>query len=127
MPAGRESPCRSILIVDNDRDATEGLAAALSDLGNDVEIASDGPTALEVQSTFKPELVMISLDLPGMDAYTVARFMRSSPDLPKVALVALVRWGHEVSWDRAHQAGFKYHVMMPADFDALQSLLSEMD
>lgn len=125
MPAERGSPCRSILIVDNDRDSAESLAAALDDLGNDVEIASD-ETALAVQSRFKPEAVMIDLGLPGLGAYTVARFMRASPGA-RVALVALARWGQEVNWDRAHDAGFKYHLMMPADSAALQSLLAEMD
>ena len=127
MPAERGTPCRSILIADNDRESAESLATALGNLGNDVEIASDVESALEVTRTFRPDVVMIDLRLPGLGAYTAARLIRAKAFPRKLVLVAVTSIGEEEDRRRSEEAGFKYHLTKPAHLTALQELLSEME
>ena len=78
---GRGSPPRRrILVVDDNVDAATSLARPLSRLmGQEVRVAHDGPTALEVAESFRPELVLLDIGMPGMDGHEVARRLQGRP------------------------------------------------
>lgn len=69
-------PPQRILVVDGYVEAAQEMAGQLRKMGHTVEFALDGPTALRLEPTFKPDIVIIRLDLPGMDAITLARSLR---------------------------------------------------
>jgi CheY-like chemotaxis protein len=121
MPPERRFPPRSVLVVDHDKDSATSLAGPLRYMGNDVEIAHDGPSALEVERTFRPDIVLIDLALPGMDAFTVARFLRAEPQR-NVSLVSVAGLTKPKVLIRAKEAGFTYHLRKPADLGAFQSM-----
>jgi len=106
MPTERLPP-RSILIVDNDKASAEEFARQLRKMGHDVELAFDGPNALEVEQTFRPDMVIIDLGLQGMDAYTVARFIQAQPGRD-VMLVS--SGGSAEDAPRAKEVGFTDHL-----------------
>jgi two-component system sensor histidine kinase/response regulator len=115
---------RRILIVEHDRETAEGLAAPLRQMGNHVEIVPDGRGALEAERSFRPDIVLIDLRLPGMDACTVARSIRAQPRLRKVTLVFLRSAGFTAEdWKLAREAGFDSHVKIPADLIDLRQML----
>lgn len=78
------------------------MAAQLRKMGHTVEIARDGPTALQVEPIFKPDIVILTFDLPGMDAITVARAIRAQANRD-VMLVG--DRGSDEDYARADQAG----------------------
>lgn len=119
MPPTKKPPPRSILIVDPAETSAVDLARPLRDMGNDVEIAHDGSSALAVERTFKPDIVIIGLGLQGMDAYTLARFLRAQPGR-KVTLVSVADLAKPNERRRAKNAGFSYHLNKPANTDALR-------
>jgi len=106
MPAKRLPP-RSILIVDNDKASAKEFATQLRKMGHDVELAFDGPNALEVEQTFRPDMVIIDLGLQGMDAYAVARFIRAQPGRD---LMLVSSGGSAEDAPRAKRAGFTDHL-----------------
>ncbi len=57
--------------------------------GHDVQVARTGPTALEMASASRPEVVLLDIGLPGMDGYEVAQHLRARPDFKDVMLCAL--------------------------------------
>ncbi len=70
-------PDRRILVVDDNVDAANVLGRLLARLwGQDVRVAYDGPSALEVARSFRPEVVLLDIGLPGMDGCEVARRLR---------------------------------------------------
>src|SRR5258708_2612627 len=62
-----------VLVVDDNHDSADSLALLLKMLGQETCAAYDGPTALKVACTFRPEVVLLDLDLGGgMDGCEVA-------------------------------------------------------
>src|SRR4051812_24024573 len=64
---GHESSGRRILVVDDNQDAADSLARYLSRVaGHRVEVAYDGPEALDLARRFRPDVVLLDIGLPGM-------------------------------------------------------------
>jgi hypothetical protein len=57
-------------------DVADNLAMLLRVMGNDVQTAYDGPAALDLVESFRPEVVILDLGMPGMDGYETARRIR---------------------------------------------------
>src|SRR5262245_57582361 len=70
------SRTRRILVVEDQAEVREGLAILLRLSGHEVDVTGDGPDALQRARSFRPDLVLLDLGLPGMDGYEVARRLR---------------------------------------------------
>src|SRR5436190_15305138 len=66
----------SILVADDDVDTCHNLSDILTDLGNDVDIAHDGPAALELVRRKHYDIALLDLRMPGMDGLTLYREIR---------------------------------------------------
>lgn len=115
-----------ILIVDDNQDAALSLGMLLRILGNEVETAQNGESALKELQTFRPSVVLMDIGMPDMNGYEVARRVRDLPQAKDVTLVALTGWGQEEDRRRSHEAGFAHHLVKPVNLDALQVLLSDV-
>jgi signal transduction histidine kinase/ActR/RegA family two-component response regulator len=122
---GRESPGRRILVVDDNQDAANSLARYLKRLaGHEVEVAYDGPGALGLARTFRPDVVLLDIGLPGMSGYEVAERLREWPETVEARLIALTGWGQEDDRRRSRSAGIDVHLVKPVDLDAILELLA---
>jgi signal transduction histidine kinase/DNA-binding response OmpR family regulator len=119
----REEGSHRVLIVDDNVDAADSLAMLLRLQGQDVQVAHDGPSALEMAAAYRPEIVFLDIGLPGMDGYEVCRQLRQQPGMDKVRLIALTGWGQEEDRRRSREAGFDEHLVKPVDPAALEELL----
>ncbi len=78
-----------LLIVEDNVDLAFGLRTGLEIEGYDVQHAEDGPTGLELARSFKPDLIILDLTLPGMDGYKVLRTLREEGnEVPVLILTA---------------------------------------
>jgi DNA-binding response OmpR family regulator len=77
-----------ILIVEDEISLQETLAYNLKKQGYEVVIAGDGPSALEVVRSSKPDLILLDIMLPGMDGFDVCRKLRSEVSTPVLMLTA---------------------------------------
>ena len=114
----------AVLVVEDNEDSAEALAAVLRLWGHDVRVAFDGLAALETAKTFRPDVVLSDVGLPGMDGYELARRLRADPALRETLLVALSGYGRDEDRERARDAGFDRHLVKPPDLDALARLLA---
>jgi len=121
VPA-QHAPAR-VLVVDDNVDAAETLATFLEMLGLQTRQAHDGPSALELASAFRPDVVLLDIGLPGMNGYEVARALRAHPVLGRVHLIALTGWGADEDRRRAMAAGFDHHLTKPVDLAVLEDML----
>jgi CheY-like chemotaxis protein len=126
-PTAARLPKHRVLVVDDNRDAAISLSRLLQLLGVDVAVAHGGPEALDLLPSFRPDVVLLDIGMPGMDGYEVARRMRQTPDGERVLLIALTGWGQEEDRHRTHDAGFDHHLLKPANIDALRSILIAPD
>jgi PAS domain S-box-containing protein len=120
---------KRVLIVDDNADAASTLAAALRLYGMAVEVAHDGPQAIEAAPRFRPDVALLDIGLPVMDGYELARRLRwaagRDPLSPRLTLVALTGYGEQADRQRSRDAGFMHHLVKPVDLDALVALLGE--
>jgi signal transduction histidine kinase/ActR/RegA family two-component response regulator len=120
-------PRRRILVVDDNRYNANSLGVLLRTLGQDVEMAYDGPAALELVRRRRPDLVLLDIGLPGMDGYEVARRCRQDEDLRRITLVAMTGYGKEEDRRRSQEAGFNAHLVKPVNLEDLRVLLTQPD
>ena len=115
---------RRILVVDDNRDSANTLRSMLKILGGDVQVAYDGPSALEAIKICRPAVVLMDLGMPGMDGCEVARRIRQAPENKELVLIAMTGWGQEEDKRRSREAGFDHHLVKPVDLKDLQALLA---
>jgi len=113
---------RRVLLVDDNRDLAESLAALLRSDGHEVSIAPDGPAALRMVEAQEPDLALIDIGLPGMSGYEVAQRMRAMGCVAR--LVAVTGFGGGEERERSQQAGFDDHFVKPIDPAALDRLVA---
>jgi PAS domain S-box-containing protein len=115
---------RKILVVDDNEDAAESLAALLSISGHETRMAHDGPDALQQAERFHPDIVFLDIGMPTLDGHETARLIRQQPWGKEMVLIALTGWGQSEDRRRSKEAGFNHHLVKPADPAMVQKLLS---
>lgn len=113
---------KSVVIVEDDKDARESLQQVLELLGYEVSAAGDGVSGSELIRARRPDVALVDVGLPGLNGYQVAAGVRSDPDLAGTKLVALTGYGRETE-EQALAAGFDEQATKPLDLDALERLL----
>jgi len=82
-------PMPRILIVEDNPDLAYGLRTGLEIEGYDVQLAENGEIGLERARSWRPDLVMLDLMLPGMDGYRVLKLLRDGgSEVPVLILTA---------------------------------------
>ena len=115
-----------ILVVDDNEDGAEMLAAVLDSRGYDTRVAHDASAALSVAAAFAPDVAFLDLGLPVMDGYELAAHLRELPGLAGVRLVAVTGYGQESDRRRTRDAGFDRHLVKPVDLDAIDAALKSL-
>ena len=124
---GAPTPLRRILVVDDNRSNATSLGVLLRAMGQDVDEAYDGLTALELARRNHPDVILLDIGLPGMDGYEVARRCREERDLERIMLVAMTGYGKEEDRRRSQEAGFNVHLVKPVNLEDLRLLLNQPD
>ena len=114
---------RNVLVVDDNRDAAETLAALLNMMGHRAPVANDGRQALRMLPSLMPDVVFLDLGMPGMSGYEVAAAIRQDARLAGIRLVALTGWGGEADRAKTRAAGFDEHLTKPATVEAIEDVL----
>jgi CheY-like chemotaxis protein len=112
-----------ILCVDDNQTVADSYARVPKAMGHKTQVAYDGNEALRAAQTFRPDMVLLDIDMPGMNGYEVARRLLAQQDGPPPKIVALTGWGRESDKQRAQDAGFHRYVVKPLTREALGSLL----
>jgi PAS domain S-box-containing protein len=125
QPAGvqRTSQARRVLVVDDNVDAADSLGDVVKMLGHDVDVAYDGPSAVERARANPPDVVLCDVGLPGMSGYDVARVLRASTKAPQLVF-AVSGYAQPEDVRKAVEAGFDGHVAKPCDPAEIERLLA---
>jgi CheY-like chemotaxis protein len=115
-----------ILVVDDNRDATETTAVLFRLWGYDVATAVDGAAALATVAREHPDVVLLDIGLPGIDGYEVARRIRAGQGTKAPVLVAVTGYGQVDDRQRSSEAGFDRHLVKPVEPAALKRLLTDI-
>jgi CheY-like chemotaxis protein len=109
-----------VLVVEDNADAADTLGLLLRLHGHKVEIARTGPTALQMASAFRPEVVLLDIGLPGMDGFHVVQRLREKPGFKDVVICAVTGYTpSEADRQRQKETGFDHHYIKPLDLKIL--------
>jgi PAS domain S-box-containing protein len=114
---------RKIMIVDDNVDAADTLGMLLELEGHETQAVYVSTEAIERAKTFKPDIVLLDIGLPGMNGYELAGRFRSMPELDGVRLIALTGYGKSEDQQRTKAAGFDDHLVKPVDAMTLKTAL----
>jgi PAS domain S-box-containing protein len=115
-----------VLVVDDNVDAAETLAALLKLMGHRARVALDGVQGFEMARQFRPDLIFLDIGLPGMNGHEVARALRQMPSMEAVAIVAVTGWGERSDMELSEEAGFDRHLTKPVELAALEEVLAAL-
>ncbi len=105
---------RLLLIEDNEQNRYL-VTYLMQARGWQVTHAADGPTGLTLASESVPALILLDIQLPGMDGYTVARALRANPELAAVPLIAVTSYAMPGDRERCLAAGCNGYIEKPID------------
>lgn len=125
-PSSTQFPSRTVLVIEDNREAADTLAAYLRAQGHTVHVAYDGRSGLEAALRERPEAILCDIGLPVMDGYALARALRNVPTLANCWLVAVTGYGETRDKERGQEAGFDYHLIKPADPEEIVQLLTQL-
>jgi CheY-like chemotaxis protein len=119
-PRTDRAPLR-ILVVDDNDDSAVMLGEILRRLGEAVEVAHDGPSALDQARRWTPDLALLDIGLPLMDGYELGARLREQQGA--IRLIALTGYGQETDHARSREAGFEAHLVKPVDVQRLRKAI----
>jgi DNA-binding response OmpR family regulator len=118
-------PTLRVVIVEDNYDANVALSRLLERSGFEVAgRAYDGMAGLRMIKATSPDVAILDIAMPSLDGFGLARRLHSEMESPP-HLVALTGFGDESNRSEASQAGFDAYLRKPADWTALQSLLTD--
>jgi signal transduction histidine kinase len=121
-PPGRTGT--RVLLIEDNRDVADMMAAYLQHVGHDVVQAHDGQAGIDAAMTHRPTVIVCDIGLPGLDGFEVARRLRHSSDFRSCVLIALSGYGEAADREKARAAGFTHHITKPADPIRLAALIA---
>lgn len=111
-----------ILVVDDNRDAAESVAALLRMWGHEVMVAYEADAALAMAAEAMPSVVLLDIGLPNTDGYEVCRRLRQH-GMTNSRIIAMTGYGQERDRNRSRQAGFDAHTVKPVAIAEILRLL----
>jgi signal transduction histidine kinase len=119
-----EERSKRVLVVEDNRDGARLMARLLEGRGHQTQVANDGPAALDLARTERPDVILLDIGLPGMDGYQVAEQVRGIDGMERTLILALTGYGQEADRQRSHDAGIDLHMVKPVDPDLLFQLVA---
>jgi two-component system, cell cycle response regulator DivK len=113
-----------ILIVDDNPANLKLVKVLLAGEGYDVRTAIDAEEALEILRTFRPQLILMDLQLPGMDGLQLSRRIKQDPSTKAMLVVALTAYAMKGDEQRALEAGCDGYIAKPIDTRTLPGLIA---
>jgi CheY-like chemotaxis protein len=114
---------RKILIVDDNELNLKLCCAILKDRYR-VFTAARAEEALESAKRLLPDLILMDLQLPGIDGLTATRRLKSDPDLKAIPVIALTSFAMVGDREKALAAGCDEYISKPIDIKRLKSMVA---
>lgn len=104
---------KKILIIEDNEQNLYLTRFILEANGYEVVAAKDGPDGVDLAGQELPDLILLDIQLPGMDGYAVARALRSNENLDKIPIVAVTSYAMVGDRERGLEAGCTGYIEKP--------------
>jgi CheY-like chemotaxis protein len=117
---------KKIIVVDDNAASRELIREVLDSPDHRILEAADGPQALDLILSSDPDLVLLDIQLPGLDGYSVVRSLRQDPRFIGLKIVAVTAFAMQGDRERALTAGFDGYITKPIDTYGLEEQVQEL-
>jgi two-component system cell cycle response regulator DivK len=118
-------PNEAILIVDDNAANLKLARVLLRSCGYDARTAPDAEQALKGLETFRPRVILMDIQLPGMDGLELTRRLKSSPETRDIIIIALTAYAMKGDEERARAAGCDGYVSKPINIETLPQVIAQ--
>jgi len=118
-------PNEPLLIVDDNPQNLKLARLLLSAEGYDARTAVDAEHALAVLTEFTPKLILMDIQLPGMDGLELTRRLKAKPETQKIVIVALTAYAMKGDEEKARAAGCDGYIAKPIDVRTLPHAVAQ--
>jgi two-component system cell cycle response regulator DivK len=108
---------RKILVIEDNEQNLYLIRYILEDCNYEVFSAADGKEGIVLAASLKPDLILLDIQLPIMNGYTVASHLRENPDLADTPIVAVTSYAMPGDREKAMEAGCSGYIEKPIDPD----------
>jgi two-component system, cell cycle response regulator DivK len=127
MRAGSRAGGRPLVLVAEDDEGVRLMLSTLLGLrGYRVVEACDGQETVEVAKEIRPDIILMDLQLPRLNGFAVARFLRQTDATRRVPIVVVSAYDPARHRNLALAAGCNAYVQKPVDFDHLDELMTSL-
>jgi two-component system, cell cycle response regulator DivK len=116
-------PKERILIVDDNVQNLKLAQVILANEGYDVWTAADAEDALALLRTSRPKVILMDLQLPGMDGLELTRLLKADPSTRSIRVIALTAYAMKGDEEKALAAGCDAYLSKPIDTDRLPEIV----
>ena len=109
------------LVIDDNRQTANALAQMLEVLGFQAQLAYGSSPAILLLSHATPDLILLDINMPGIDGLEVLAYLRREPRLYKVPVIIVTSDDQPETRQRALQAGAQGFILKPVTLTALES------
>jgi DNA-binding response OmpR family regulator len=103
----------TVLVADDDADILRFIEINLRLEGFEVVTAQDGPDALTKANSVRPDLVLLDIQLPGIDGYTICARLRADASLAAVPVIIVTAHYGSAAVEAARRAGADDYLVKP--------------
>jgi CheY-like chemotaxis protein len=114
-----------VLIVDDNPTNLKLVAYLVRANGYDVDTAGDANAALAAIAAHRPALILMDLQLPGIDGLELTRKLKADPATRDIKIVAVTAYAMKGDEDKAFEAGCDDYVTKPIDTRALPATIAK--
>lgn len=115
-----------VLIVDDEPNIVLAVEFLLQQAGYQTSKAYDGHQALSLAESFRPDMVILDVMMPGLNGFEVGQKIRQMPELEYTKIIFLTAKGTERDKQTGYASGAEAYVIKPFDNDELITLVHEM-
>jgi two-component system, cell cycle response regulator DivK len=115
-----------VLIVDDNRASRDLIRAILKTVRCDIIEATHGQQALELMQQERPDLVLLDIDMPGLNGLAVVKKIREDASLADLPVVAVTAFAMERDREKAMAAGFTAYVTKPVRAAILRQQVQQL-
>jgi two-component system cell cycle response regulator DivK len=117
---------KKILVAEDNPANRELMREVLAGRGFDVIEASDGLEALQKIEETRPDLVLLDIQLPGLDGFAVLTKLRENPEHARLRVVAVTANAMREDREKGMKAGFDAYISKPIDVAAFRQQVENL-
>lgn len=125
MPKGNKKAGEPILIVEDNAVNLKLMRVLLTSEGYEVRTATEAEEALEILKKFWPRLILMDIQLPGIDGLELTRRLKADPATRDIGILALTAYAMKGDEERVLKAGCDGYIAKPIDTRRLPEMVAE--